>query len=233
VIFESIYNSMVFALPGFCCRAVACTPTLYCSDRSALHNNEFSLADQLAALGLAEPPTFALRPRMMERPGSGKLSQLGLILRELRKARKRVLVCVSELATADAVAAMLSRHGYPFVTADASAAAQCSEASQLFCAPAGALATEGVPFVFLLQVPLVSSQQPWSWASDAGVLGNAVVLYDSGWLPPAVEARIISLCQRVGNSGTEVTVYRLITADTIEEHPFSARTENYYDTRFQ
>jgi hypothetical protein len=147
------------------------------------------------------PPTLLAN----RAPLPGKFARLLMLLDFLKRNGRRVLLCVSDPCAA-ATDTLFRIHTVPFVRADSSQPSQCLEAITEF-------STNTSILVFMLQI---SSSTSWPWACDIGPICDSVILLDSGWLPPALAERAISLCHRVGQK-SRVSIFQLYSARTVEE----------------
>ncbi|OUM61968.1 hypothetical protein PIROE2DRAFT_36085, partial [Piromyces sp. E2] len=198
-----------------------------CSDRGFVHENldilfeprikhlltEIELCriinDELDTPGLiGKPPTSQGFTNIWIPPvdkliyDSGKLTQLDHLLKKLKDEGHRVLIFFQMVKMIDIIEEYLTYRKYTYLRLDGSTS--ITERNNMV----SDWQTRSDLFIFLL-------------STRAGGLGinltaaDTVIFYDNDW-NPTVDQQAMDRCHRLGQT-KQVTVYRLITAGTVEE----------------
>ncbi|WIA40512.1 hypothetical protein OEZ86_013861 [Tetradesmus obliquus] len=133
----------------------------------------------------------------------GKLVELDLLLRKLKAGGHRVLIFTQMAKMLDVLEAFLNLHGHVYMRLDGSTKPEQRQVMmQRFN-------SDTKYFVFIL-----STRSGGVGINLTGA--DTVVFYDSDW-NPAMDAQAQDRCHRIGQT-REVHIYRLISANTIEEN---------------
>ncbi|WIA20226.1 hypothetical protein OEZ85_006067 [Tetradesmus obliquus] len=133
----------------------------------------------------------------------GKLVELDLLLRQLKAGGHRVLIFTQMAKMLDVLEAFLNLHGHVYMRLDGSTKPEQRQVMmQRFN-------SDTKYFVFIL-----STRSGGVGINLTGA--DTVVFYDSDW-NPAMDAQAQDRCHRIGQT-REVHIYRLISANTIEEN---------------
>jgi len=165
--------------------------------------------DELGTPGLiGKPPTYQGFTNIWIPPvdkliyDSGKLTQLDHLLKKLKDEGHRVLIFFQMVKMIDIIEEYLTYRKYTYLRLDGSTS--ITERNNMV----SDWQTRSDLFIFLL-------------STRAGGLGinltaaDTVIFYDNDW-NPTVDQQAMDRCHRLGQT-KQVTVYRLITAGTVEE----------------
>eukprot|EP01122_Echinamoeba_exundans_P000089 TRINITY_DN10072_c0_g1_i1.p1 TRINITY_DN10072_c0_g1~~TRINITY_DN10072_c0_g1_i1.p1 ORF type:complete len:2057 (+),score=467.34 TRINITY_DN10072_c0_g1_i1:166-6336(+) len=133
----------------------------------------------------------------------GKLQQLDLLLRELKRGGHRALIFTQMTRMLDVLEAFLNIHGHTYLRLDG--AVKVEQRQKMM----ERFNNDNKVFLFIL-------------TTRTGGIGinltgaDTVIFYDSDW-NPAMDAQAQDRCHRIGQT-REVHIYRLISEHTIEEN---------------
>ncbi|KAG2440284.1 hypothetical protein HXX76_004395 [Chlamydomonas incerta] len=208
-------RNLAMELRKLCCHPVLCDGLE--DDLKVKLAQQRSAAEAAAAAeGHAPDAEFKCPETELLVRGSGKMTLLHKLLPKLRAEGKRVLIFSQFVVMLNVLEDYCTLMGYPVERIDGSVKGR--DRQQAIDRFSAADADQDKAFVFLLSTR----------AGGQGITLTAAdtcIIYDSDWNPQN-DLQAMARCHRIGQT-KEVTVYRLISADTYEMALFSSASRKY------